>query len=82
MKAKCPKCFGALPECPDCDGSGYVEVTMGEGDLYSKDCLDCKEHIGGAIVGDGLCTWEELKRMEQNPCPFCDGKCKFTLVGD
>jgi hypothetical protein len=82
MKAKCPHCCGEHSSCPECDGTGYIEVKIGQGDLYSKDCLECGELIGGAIVGEGLCTMEELKRLEALPCPFCNGKCKYTPIGD
>lgn len=66
MDAMCPECAGN--GCEDCVG-GVVQVQMADGVLYTKDCKDCGEHVGGCIVGgDG---YKEVPPMR--PCPFCGG---------
>jgi len=79
MDAQCPQCFGARPDCEACSGSGTVAVRLAEGVWYSRDCLDCKMHIGVAIVGENGASLEEIQQHpEDMVCPFCDGQAKYT----
>lgn len=79
MDAKCPKCFGKKTDCESCKGSGFVAVTFAEGVWYSRDCLDCKMHIGVTIVGEQGAKIEDIQRHpEDMVCCFCDGQAVFT----
>lgn len=78
MEAKCPECFGEKEVCGKCNGSGRIEVGFSRGDLYSLDCRDCGEHIGGCVVGE-----EGLKEVPPpKPCVFCRvGTAVYTKEG-
>lgn len=79
MDAKCPKCFGKNPDCTSCSGSGFVVVKIAEGVWYSRDCLDCKMHIGVCIVGEQGASIEYVQQHPENlVCPFCDGQAAYS----
>lgn len=79
MKAKCPKCFGEHPNCQSCKGSGFVAVKIAEGVLYSRDCLDCKRHIGGCIVGEEGASIDHVQQHPENLiCPWCNGQAAYS----
>jgi len=58
MKAMCPSCGGTGQErttdggdrCLGCRGTGFVEVEIAEGELYTLKCKLCGFENGGRIV--------------------------------
>lgn len=79
LPAKCPSCFGEKASCDRCGGSGTVAVTIASGIWYSRDCVDCKMHIGVCIVGENAASYDEVRvHPEDLVCPFCDGQAVYT----
>lgn len=79
MDAACPTCLGTNPQCPDCLGTGLVQASIAQGEMFSVDCIDCGEHIGGGIMG-GDSPIRELPK--DKPCVFCGGVARSSKAGD
>lgn len=82
MKAKCPFCRGA--GCGRCDG-GQVNVSFGEGPLYTIACLDkgCGCENGGYIVMEGTKTGPNGEPpVASGPCVECEGPTRWKRIGE
>lgn len=82
MKAKCPVCKGAgCARCKD----GQIDVSFGEGPLYTRACLDpaCGFENGGYIVMEGMKKAANGEPPEASgPCIECEGPTRWKLVGE
>ncbi len=73
MKAKCPHCFGELPDCNHCE-DGFKQVSFAIGKLYTRYCPSCKFENGGRIA-------DELPADKLFPCVMCNSdRVQWLLV--
>lgn len=86
MKAKCPHCAGKPPgtECYECRGSGYIEVTFAQGEVYSVVCTnpDCGLPQGGFIVGSSSPYKAVEDRGPLAPCLKCGSPTEARRTGE
>lgn len=80
MQAKCPLCFGGNSGCGKCGGTGYVEVTITTGKMYTRHCTVCGDDNGGIIIGPDGYSKEKL-RTPPRDCVECGGAAEWLLVG-
>lgn len=79
MQAKCPHCFGERADCERCGGSGFIDVSLARGAMYTQHCNACGEDNGGRITGPDL---PPIPEGRPQPCVWCKSPdTEWLLVG-
>jgi hypothetical protein len=77
MKAFCPTCKGENKDCTECDGSGYTEVRMAEGMMFTTICIndECRFVNGGFIA-------DSYPERSSEKCIECGHDTDYILTKD
>ena len=79
FKGKCPHCSNG---CNECDGTGYIDVTIADGEWYTRLCCKCGFKNGCLIVG-GNSPIQQVPSEPPPKCVLCDGTTTwFNLDGE
>ena len=69
-------------KCPHCNGTGEVDVSVAEGDLYTLECMECGHYNGGRISGPGLPPIPAVPDIGCVKCGAAKELCRYKLLSE